>query len=88
MNVDDVDYEASAKHRDITLTDIRKEIEILMQLKDHGAQNVNLIHEVLEVDGHLWLVCDYCPGGSIRTLVRISPKAILQLKLRCLVNQC
>ena len=87
MNVDDVDYEASAKHRDITLTDIRKEIEILMQLKDHGAQNVNLIHEVLEVDGHLWLVCDYCPGGSIRTLVSTIPEASLQLRLRSPVTQ-
>ena len=70
MNVDDVDYEASAKHKDITLSDVRKEIDILMQLKDHGARNVNHIHEVLEVYGHLCLVCDFFPCGSLRTLVR------------------
>ena len=69
MNIDDVDYEANAVNKDESINDVRKEIQVLMQLKDHGAQNVNLIHDVLEVDGHLWIICDYCPGGSLRTLV-------------------
>ncbi|KAG8527014.1 uncharacterized protein KY384_008443 [Bacidia gigantensis] len=70
MNIDDVDYEAHIQAKDDALNDVRKEIQVLMQLKDHGAQNVNLILDVLEVERYLWLVCEFCPGGSLRTLLR------------------
>ena len=69
MNIDDVDYAANVLAKDDGLDEVRQEIRVLMQLKDHGARNVNLIHDVLEVEGYLWLVCEYCPGGSLRTLV-------------------
>ena len=69
MNVDDVDYQANGMEKDETLKDIKNEINILMQLKDSRARNVNLIYEVLEVDGQLWIVCEHCPGGSLRTVV-------------------
>ena len=72
MNLDDVDYLANTMEKDEALSEVRQEINVLMQLKDHGVQNVNLIHDVLEVDGLLWLVCEYCPGGSLRTLVSTS----------------
>ena len=69
MNLDDVDYVANTIEKDETLNDARQEIKILMQLKDFGARNTNLVHDIIEVDGLLWLVCEYCPGGSLRTLV-------------------
>ncbi|KAL9102771.1 MAG: hypothetical protein Q9163_002133 [Psora crenata] len=72
MNVDDVDYQANGMEKDETLKDVKNEINILMQLKDSQARNVNLIYDVLEVDGHLWIVCEHCPGGSLRTLLRAS----------------
>ncbi|KAL9124433.1 MAG: hypothetical protein Q9217_006232 [Psora testacea] len=72
MNVDDVDYLANGMEKDETLKDVKNEINILMQLKDSQARNVNLIYDVLEVDGHLWIVCEHCPGGSLRTLLRAS----------------
>ena len=69
INIDDVDYAANAAEREQSLADVRQEIKVLTQLKDYGVANVNLIHDVLEIDGFLWLVCEYCPGGSLRTLV-------------------
>ena len=72
MNLDDVDYLANAMEKDEALSEVQQEIKVLMQLKDHGVQNVNLIHDVLEVDGLLWLICEYCPGGSLRTLVSVT----------------
>ena len=71
MNVDDVDYQANTIDKDESISDVRKEIQVLMQLKNHSARNVNLIYDVLEVDGHLWIVCEYCSGGSLRTLVSL-----------------
>ena len=69
MNLDDVDYLANTMEKDEALSEVRQEINVLLQLKDHGVRNVNLIHDVIEVDGLLWLICEYCPGGSLRTLV-------------------
>ena len=71
MNVDDTDYQANAVDKDDSIIDVRKEIQVLLQLKGHGAKNVNLIHDVFEVDGQVWMVCEYCPGGSLRTLVSL-----------------
>ena len=71
MNIDDVDYQVNGIEKDETLKDIKNEINILMQLKDSQARNVNLLYDVLEVDGHLWIVCEHCPGGSLRTLVSL-----------------
>lgn len=82
MNLDDVDYEVNTVDKDDTLNDIRKEVRVLMQLKDHGVQNVNLILDVLEIDGLLWLVCEYCPGGSLKTLVSIPLILLLLLGRR------
>lgn len=69
MNIDDVDYEATGVEKDQSIEDVRQEIQILTQLRERGARNVNLVYDTFEVDGHLWIVCEYCAGGSLRTLV-------------------
>ena len=89
MNLDDVDYLANTMEKDEALNEVRQEINVLMQLKDHGVRNVNLIHDVIEVDGLLWLICEYCPGGSLRTLVSTDHFRYPELQhvLRCIWPQ-
>lgn len=45
------------------------EIKVLKQLKDANAKNVNIIFDAFQIHSQLWIVNEYCPGGSLRTLV-------------------
>lgn len=56
--------------RDATINDFKKEVSILRQLKDNNAKNINLIHDAFDWHSQLWIVADYCTGGSVRTLMR------------------
>ena len=73
ISVDDVDYFADPLDKDDTIRDFRKEVKILNQLKDSQAKNVNMIHDAFDLQQQLWIVCDYCTGGSVRTLMRARP---------------
>ena len=70
VNIDEMDFSADTRERDETVKDFRKEVGILQQLKDSGARNVNLIHDAFDLHSQLWIVSDYCTGGSVRTLMR------------------
>ena len=65
VNIDDMDFTADPRERDETVKDFRKEVGILQQLKDSGARNVNLIHEAFDLHSQLWIISDYCTGGSV-----------------------
>lgn len=39
-------------------------------LKDKQAANVNLIHEAFSFETQLWIVSDFCDGGSLTTLMK------------------
>lgn len=73
MNTDEIDYSQSAQNKDATIDDFRKEITALQQLKDSNAKNINVIQEAFDLQEQLWIVSEYCTGGSIRTLLRASP---------------
>ena len=45
------------------------EIKVLKQLKDSNTRNVNIIFDAFQIHSQLWIVNEYCPGGSVRTLV-------------------
>ncbi len=51
------------------------EIKVLKQLKDSKTKNVNIILDAFQIHSQLWIVNEYCPGGSVRTLVcyRLAP---------------
>ncbi|KAK6432319.1 hypothetical protein LTR95_011512 [Oleoguttula sp. CCFEE 5521] len=70
VNIDDMDFTMPLEQRDETVKDFRKEVTILKQLKDSGARNVNLIHDAFDLHSQLWIISDYCTGGSVRTLMR------------------
>ncbi|KAF2857685.1 kinase-like protein, partial [Piedraia hortae CBS 480.64] len=70
---DEADFIEHTLDRDSTIESFRKEVSILQQLKDSKAKNVNMIHDAFDLHSQLWIVSDYCTGGSLRTLLRASP---------------
>lgn len=73
MNTDEIDYSQAAQDKDVTIADFRKEITALQQLKESNAKNINVIQEAFDLQEQLWIVSEYCTGGSIRTLLRATP---------------
>ncbi|KAF5545661.1 STE STE20 YSK kinase [Fusarium phyllophilum] len=55
-----------------TFSDILKEVETLKFLGSGGAKNVNTVLDVLLVGHNIWMVTEYCAGGSVSTLMKPS----------------
>ncbi|RAK93219.1 serine/threonine protein kinase [Aspergillus costaricaensis CBS 115574] len=70
MDIDSVDYQTVRDFRDESIKDFIHEIRVMKQVKDAGARNINELIEAISIHSQLWLVCEYCPGGSVRTLMR------------------
>lgn len=70
LDVDEADFQAFGDMRDDQLRDFNKEIAILRRAQESGAVNLNQMLEAFAVHSQLWLVCEYCPGGSVKTLMR------------------
>lgn len=70
IDADAVDYNAPHEAKDESIGNIHQEAKILSQLKGHRVQNVNYMYDVFVVHSQLWIVNEYCTGGSVRTLVR------------------
>ncbi|KAF2464063.1 kinase-like protein [Lindgomyces ingoldianus] len=68
IDIDKVDYEEmTTKNLEETL----KEIRILQQLRDSKARPyVNIIEEARTVHNELWIISEYCSGGSVHTLMK------------------
>ncbi|KAI7668043.1 kinase-like protein, partial [Hortaea werneckii] len=73
INIDDADFQEHYLDKDNTINSFRKEVGILQQLKDSKARNINMIHDAFDLHNQLWIVSDYCTGGSLRTLMRANP---------------
>lgn len=69
IDVDSTDYKTNALAKDESIEVTLHEIKVLKQLKDVHAQNVNIIFDAFQIHSQLWIVNEYCPGGSVRTLV-------------------
>ncbi|EYE96905.1 putative serine/threonine protein kinase [Aspergillus ruber CBS 135680] len=70
MDVDSLDYKTVRDFRDESIKDFIHETRVMKQVKDSGARNINELIEAVSIHSQLWLVCEYCPGGSVRTLMR------------------
>ena len=70
LDIDDADFQAFGDSKDEQIRDFNREIRILRQAQESGAQNLNQMIEALPVHSQLWMVCEYCPGGSVKTLMR------------------
>ncbi|KAJ3492808.1 hypothetical protein NLG97_g5141 [Lecanicillium saksenae] len=63
-----------------TYSDLLKEINALQRLSDSGAKNINHVIEALPVGQSMWMVTEYCAGGSVATLMRPTAPGGLQEK--------
>lgn len=54
------------------VADVQREINLLAQIKASQAVNVTRYHGCQIVGTRLWIVMDYCSGGSVRTLMKAS----------------
>lgn len=52
------------------IQDVQKEIMLLSQLSHTDVQNVTRYHTSFLQGSKLWIIMDYCAGGSIRTLLK------------------
>jgi hypothetical protein len=69
IDIDEADFRAVGEEKDEQIRAFNKEIRVLRQAQESGAPNLNQVIEALPVHSQLWLICDYCPGGSVKTLV-------------------
>ncbi|KAK6225671.1 serine/threonine protein kinase [Colletotrichum tabaci] len=53
-----------------TLSDILKEVNTLKLLRSSGAKNINAVIDTLLVGHSVWMVTEYCAGGSVASLMR------------------
>jgi serine/threonine protein kinase len=63
-----------------TYSDLLKEINALQLLSETGAKNVNHVIEALPVGQSMWMITEYCAGGSVATLMRPTAPGGLQEK--------
>ncbi|KAK5990498.1 Serine/threonine-protein kinase nak1 [Cladobotryum mycophilum] len=62
-----------------TYSDLLKEINALQLLSDSGAKNINHVIEALPVAQSMWMITEYCAGGSVATLMRpTAPGGLLE----------
>jgi hypothetical protein len=71
MEIDTLDYKIIRDMKDESIKDFIHETRVLTQAKEAGARNINMLIEAISIHSQLWLVCEYCPGGSVKTLVRL-----------------
>ncbi|KAL9110287.1 MAG: hypothetical protein Q9227_005194 [Pyrenula ochraceoflavens] len=70
IDIDDADFRAFGEAKEEQIKDFQKEIKILREADESGAPNLNRIIDAFSVHSQLWLICEYCPGGSVKTLMR------------------
>ncbi|KAH8151310.1 uncharacterized protein LAJ45_04512 [Morchella importuna] len=58
---------------DDEIKDIQKEIALLSQLKAGDAPNITAFHGSYLLGHRLWVIMDFCSGGSVRTLMKAGP---------------
>ncbi|KAK4157858.1 hypothetical protein C8A00DRAFT_11314 [Chaetomidium leptoderma] len=63
-----------------TYSEFMKEFSALKLLSESGAKNINLTLDVLPVGQAMWMVTEYCAGGSVATLMKPTAPGGLQEK--------
>jgi serine/threonine protein kinase len=70
LETDAMDIVAPGDSMESGVSDALKEIGILRRLKESRAVNVNMFVEAFHFHSQLWIVSEYCSGGSLSTLRR------------------
>lgn len=62
-----------------TYSDLLKEINALKLLSESGAKNINHVIDALPVGQSMWMITEYCAGGSVATLMKpTAPGGLLE----------
>ena len=69
INIDESD--TANPHNADSYSEFLKEISALKILTENKARNINHIIEALLVGHTMWMITEYCGGGSVATLVSI-----------------
>ncbi|KAK9458891.1 kinase-like domain-containing protein [Lipomyces oligophaga] len=67
--------------------DVRHEVALLSQLKQGIGQNIVKYHGSHLVGSRLWIIMDYCAGGSVRTL-QLAMGKIEERFTQVIVREC
>ncbi|KAL8689269.1 MAG: hypothetical protein Q9218_005021 [Villophora microphyllina] len=70
LDVDPQDFKVHYLEKDESIQSVLHEINVLTQLRDSGAKNINAFIEAFPIHSQLWIVTEYCPGGSLHTLMQ------------------
>jgi len=70
VKIIDIDESDNADPRNAdTLSDFMKEINALKLLAAKNAKNINNVIDAFPVGHSMWMITEYCGGGSVATLV-------------------
>ncbi|WYZ35011.1 hypothetical protein EsH8_I_001287 [Colletotrichum jinshuiense] len=62
-----------------TFKEFLAEVNALKLLSDSGAKNINHVIDALPVGQSMWMITEYCAGGSVATLMRpTAPGGLLE----------
>jgi serine/threonine protein kinase len=70
IDIDESDL-ANPRYAD-SYSEFLKEVGALKQLRESKARNINHVIDALAVGTTLWLITEFCGGGSVATLVCFS----------------
>lgn len=87
IDVDAADYRGNVRAKDESIEVTLHEIRVLQDLRDSKAKNVNRFFDAFQMHSQLWIVTEYCPGGSLHTLVSCitySHSVVPSLLIMCL----
>ncbi|KAK3353936.1 serine/threonine protein kinase, STE family, PAK/STE20-related [Lasiosphaeria hispida] len=68
MSIEEGDIAAPGEND--TFSEVLKEINTLKLLNESGAKNINTVIDTLLIGQSMWMVTEYCAGGSVATLMR------------------
>ncbi len=68
IDIDAADFKSRGED---TVKDVLRETAALRALKESNAKNINIIYDAFVMASYVWIVSQYCPGGSVRTLVSL-----------------
>ncbi|KAI9784172.1 MAG: hypothetical protein M1839_002677 [Geoglossum umbratile] len=80
MNMDQMDQEYQVGDPTDAIKDLSAEITALKELRESGAKNVNIMLDAFVLDNEMWIVAEFCTGGSVHALMKARPQIGLEEK--------
>ena len=80
MDTDSVDFQADHRGRDDSIQSTLNEIKVLAKVSGSNSVNINPFLGAFQLHSQIWIINEYCPGGSLRTLCNAYPGHRLEEK--------